>query len=38
MGKYSEMMMDHVLSSRNGGVIETPNLTGHAGTPGGARF
>ena len=25
--------MDHVLSPRNGGVMENPDLTGHAGTP-----
>ncbi len=30
MGKYSEMMMDHVLSPRNGGVMESPDLTGHS--------
>jgi nitrogen fixation protein NifU and related proteins len=32
--KYSETVMEHVLSPRNGGVIEHPDLTGHAGTPG----
>jgi nitrogen fixation NifU-like protein len=30
--------MDHVLSPRNGGVMENPNLTGHAGTPGRGAF
>ena len=34
MGKYSETMMEHVLSPRNGGVMESPDLTGHAGSPG----
>jgi NifU-like protein involved in Fe-S cluster formation len=38
MGKYSETMMDHVLSPRNGGVMENPDLTGHAGTPGRGAF
>ena len=38
MGKYSETMMDHVLSPRNGGVIEQPDLTGHSGTPGRGAF
>jgi nitrogen fixation protein NifU and related proteins len=38
MGKYSETMMDHVLSPRNDGVIEHPDLTGHAGTPGRGAF
>ena len=38
MGKYSETMMDHVLSPRNGGVLEQPDLTGHAGTPGRGAF
>ena len=38
MGKYSETMMDHVLSPRNGGVMERPDLSGHAGTPGRGAF
>ena len=38
MGKYSEMMMDHVISPRNGGVMENPRLTGYAGTPGRGAF
>ena len=38
MGKYSETMMDHVLSPRNGGVMEHPDMTGHAGTPGRGAF
>jgi nitrogen fixation protein NifU and related proteins len=36
--KYSETMTDHVLSPRNGGVMEHPDLTGHAGTPGRGAF
>ena len=31
-------MTDHVLSPRNGGVMEYPDLTGHAGTPGRGAF
>lgn len=38
MSKSSDTMMDHVLSPRNGGVIEHPDLTGHAGTPGRGAF
>jgi nitrogen fixation protein NifU and related proteins len=38
MGTYSETMMDHVLSPRNGGAMESPDLTGHAGTPGRGAF
>jgi len=38
MGKYSETMMDHVMSPRNGGVMENPDLTGHVGTPGRGAF
>jgi nitrogen fixation NifU-like protein len=33
MGKYSETLTDHVMAPRNGGVMEDPDLTGHAGTP-----
>jgi hypothetical protein len=32
MSKFSEIMMDHVLSPRNGGVLEHPELTGVRGT------
>lgn len=38
MGKYSETLMEHVLAPRNGGVMEHPDLTGHAGTPGRGPF
>jgi nitrogen fixation protein NifU and related proteins len=38
MGKYSDAMVDHVLSPRNGGVMEHPDLTGRAGTPGRGAF
>jgi NifU-like protein involved in Fe-S cluster formation len=31
-------MMEHVLSPRNGGVMEHADLTGHAGTPGRGAF
>ena len=38
IGNYSETMMDHDLSPRNGGMIEQPDLTGHSGTPGRGAF
>jgi nitrogen fixation protein NifU and related proteins len=38
MGKYSDSMMDHIMSPRNGGAMESPDLTGHAGTPGRGAF
>jgi hypothetical protein len=38
MGKYSDTMMDQLLSPRNGGVMEHADLTGRAGTPGRERF
>ncbi len=38
MGKDSDTMMDHVLSPRNGGVMEHPDLTGHVGIPGRGAF
>ena len=31
MGKYSETLTEHVMVPRNGGAIENPDLTGHAG-------
>ncbi len=31
MGKYSETLTDHVMAPRNGGVMDDPDLTGHAG-------
>ena len=34
MGKYSETLTEHVMSPKNGGAIENPDLTGHAGAPG----
>ena len=38
MGKYSETLTEHVMSPRNGGAIESPDLTGHAGAPGRGAF
>jgi nitrogen fixation protein NifU and related proteins len=38
MGKYSETLTDHVMDPRNGGAIENPDLTGHAGAPGRGAF
>ena len=38
MGKYSETLTEHVMSPRNGGAIENPDLTGHAGAPGRGAF
>ena len=38
MAKYSETLTEHVMSPRNGGAIENPDLTGHAGAPGRGAF
>ena len=38
MSKYSETLTDHVMTPRNGGAIEDPDLTGHAGAPGRGAF
>ena len=38
MGKYSETLTEHVMAPRNGGSIERPDLTGHAGSPGRGAF
>jgi nitrogen fixation NifU-like protein len=38
MGKFSETLTDHVMAPRNGGAIENPDLTGHAGSPGRGAF
>ena len=38
MGKYSETLTEHVMAPRNGGSIENPDLTGHAGSPGRGAF
>ena len=38
MGKYSETLTDHVMAPCNGGAIENPDLTGHAGSPGRGAF
>ncbi len=38
MAKYSEILTEHVMAPRNGGVLENPDLTGHAGTPGRGAF
>ena len=38
MAKYSETLTEHVMSPRNGGAIECPDLTGHAGAPGRGAF
>lgn len=38
MGKYSETLTEHVMSPRTGGVMEDPDLTGHAGAPGRGAF
>jgi nitrogen fixation NifU-like protein len=34
IGSYSEKLTDHVMTPRNGGPIQSADLTGHAGTPG----
>ena len=38
MGKHSETLTEHVMAPRNGGAIENPDLTGHAGAPGRGAF
>ena len=38
MGKYSETLTEHVMAPRNGGALEQPDLTGHAGAPGRGAF
>jgi nitrogen fixation NifU-like protein len=38
MAKYSEVLCEHVVAPRNGGVIANPDLTGHAGAPGRGAF
>jgi nitrogen fixation protein NifU and related proteins len=38
MGKYSDMLMDHFTAPRNSGRLESPDVTGHAGTPGRGPF
>jgi NifU-like protein involved in Fe-S cluster formation len=36
--RYSETLTEHVMAPRNGGVLESPDLTGYAGTPGRGAF
>jgi len=38
MAKYSETLIEHVMAPRNGGVMDAPDLTGHAGAPGRGAF
>jgi len=38
MARYSETLTEHVMAPRNSGVLENPDLTGHAGTPGRGAF
>ncbi len=38
MGKYSETLTEHVMVPRNGGWMENPDVTGHAGAPGRGAF
>ena len=38
MGKYSETLTEHVMAPRNGGSLEEPDVTGHAGAPGRGAF
>ena len=38
MGKYSDTLVEHVMAPRNAGVMEHPDLTGHAGSPGRGAF
>jgi nitrogen fixation protein NifU and related proteins len=38
MGKFSDTLMDHLMAPRNTGVMENPDLTGVAGSPGRGAF
>jgi nitrogen fixation NifU-like protein len=38
MGKYSDTLMEHFTSPRNSGALASPDVTGHAGTPGRGPF
>src|SRR5580704_18112777 len=38
MAKYSGTLTEHVMAPRNGGAIDNPDLTGHAGAPGRGAF
>jgi nitrogen fixation NifU-like protein len=38
MGRFSDILMDHVTAPRNTGVMENPDLTGMAGSPGRGAF
>jgi nitrogen fixation NifU-like protein len=38
MSKYSETLTEHVLAPRNGGAMESPDVTGHSGAPGRGAF
>jgi nitrogen fixation protein NifU and related proteins len=38
MGTYSDTLMDHFTTPRNSGALESPDVTGHAGSPGRGPF
>jgi nitrogen fixation NifU-like protein len=38
VGKYSEILTEHVMAPRNSGALLSPDATGHAGTPGRGPF
>jgi nitrogen fixation protein NifU and related proteins len=38
MAEYSDTLMDHFMAPRNSGPLESPDATGHAGTPGRGPF
>src|SRR5271157_4854597 len=38
MARYSETLTEHVMAPRNSGVMNAPDLTGHAGAPGRGAF
>jgi len=38
VAKYSETLTEHALAPRNGGLIEAPDLAGHAGARGRGAF
>jgi nitrogen fixation NifU-like protein len=38
MAKFSEILTEHVMAPRNCGTLDSPDLTGYAGTPGRGAF
>jgi len=38
MGAYSDILMDHFTAPRNSGAMDSPDATGHVGSPGRGPF